>query len=118
MKILCDENIDQALVNWLRGEGVDCLWIRELAPSITDSQVLDLAEADQRIVITFDLDFGELVFRERRKVAGILLLRFPGANSATVVSLFEVVWQEVKDLVTGKFVVATPTKIRVRDLLR
>ncbi len=117
MKILCDENIDLALVQWLRGDGQDCLWVRELSPSITDSQVLELAELDNRIVITFDLDFGELVFRERRNVAGILLLRFPEAKSATVVSHFAPIWIEVKDLLAGHFVVATPRKIRVRELL-
>lgn len=38
--------------------------------------MLDLANRKERIVVTFDKDFGELIFREKLKARGLILLRF------------------------------------------
>ena len=45
------------------------------SPGLDDSDVLSLAVEDDRILITADKDFGEMVFRERRLHKGIILLR-------------------------------------------
>jgi len=38
--------------------------------------VLDLANREDRILVTFDKDFGELIVREKARVKGLILLRF------------------------------------------
>jgi predicted nuclease of predicted toxin-antitoxin system len=48
--------------------GEDVLWIRAEAPGISDEQVLAPAQAEDRLLITFDKDFGELAFRARLPV--------------------------------------------------
>ena len=75
MKLLADENVESEIIAWLRSEGHDTQWIVKLSPGATDEQVLDLASAENRILITYDLDFGELVFQQKRCLSGILLLR-------------------------------------------
>lgn len=35
-----------------------------------------LANREDRILVTFDKDFGELIVREKMKVKGLILLRF------------------------------------------
>jgi predicted nuclease of predicted toxin-antitoxin system len=63
MRILADENFPEAAVEALRHAGHDVRWVRTEAPGISDREVLARAQADTRIVVTFDKDFGELAFR-------------------------------------------------------
>ena len=76
MRILADENFPGDAVAALRDQGHDVLWVRADAPGITDREVLSLAQAEGRIVITFDKDFGELAFRFGLPASsGIVLFR-------------------------------------------
>lgn len=65
--LLADENVPAATIAWLRAQGYDVLSIREIAPGIADETVLAMAAADSRILITFDRDYGELIFRRRKR---------------------------------------------------
>ena len=46
----------------------------EVAPRSPDSDVLMRAEREDRLLLTEDKDFGDLVFRQARPVPGIVLL--------------------------------------------
>ena len=75
-KLLADENVPLKAVEALRRKGVDVVSVIELSPGLKDREVLDLANREGRIIVTFDKDFGELVVRERARVKGLILLRF------------------------------------------
>ena len=61
----------------LRTEGFDVLSISELSPGISDEVVLKLAKDQGRILLTFDRDYGELVFMRRLPCpVGVIYLRF------------------------------------------
>jgi predicted nuclease of predicted toxin-antitoxin system len=62
MKFLADAHISRAMVNYLLGLGHDVLHIAALSPRMSDSNILKLAAAESRVVITADKDFGELCF--------------------------------------------------------
>jgi len=49
-------------VHDLRRRGHDVVSVAEVAPAISDRQVLKMAETEGRIIITFDSDYGELVY--------------------------------------------------------
>jgi len=75
---LADENIPLAVVRALVSEGFDITSATLACRGAPDWKVLDLATRENRIVLTFDKDYGYLVFRERRPApAGIVLLHFP-----------------------------------------
>jgi predicted nuclease of predicted toxin-antitoxin system len=63
VNFVADECCDSLLVAGLRGEGHDVLYVREFAPGSDDDVVLQLSAAQQRILLTEDKDFGELVIR-------------------------------------------------------
>jgi len=94
MKFLANENIPSASVVMLRQTGIDVLHVAEDCPGEQDADILDLARRQDRIVITFDRDYGELVFRLRRpRPAGVIYLRFdphwptePGEILAAVIA--------------------------------
>jgi predicted nuclease of predicted toxin-antitoxin system len=118
MRILADENLDAEIVVYLRGLGNDVVWIVEAGRGMSDVEILELAQQESRVVVTFDRDFGELVFRHGRASAGVVLLRLDMGPPGFVLAQFEAVWGKVAALVTGQFIVATSRKIRVRPLPR
>jgi predicted nuclease of predicted toxin-antitoxin system len=83
MRLCANENISEDCVFKLRQNGHDVLWIRESAPGSSDEDVLARAHREGRLLITFDKDFGQLVFHRGVKVAhGIILFRIPQLSSA------------------------------------
>src|SRR2546430_3575078 len=83
MRILANENFPLDAVVSLRTDGHDVCWARTEAPGISDVEVLDLARRDNRLIVTFDKDFGELAFHSHLPAAsGIVLFRLRAASSA------------------------------------
>src|SRR5688572_15468613 len=75
-RFLANENIPMATVVRLRNEGFDISSIGLNAPSITDAEVIQIAIDENRTIITFDRDYGELIFKQGfRPVAGVIYLR-------------------------------------------
>ena len=93
------------------------MWIHEITPGINDVLVLARATAEERTLITFDKDFGELVFRQKLKApSGIILIRISSAPP-TVVSRIVVTALDGRIDWTGYFwVVRGYNDIRMRCL--
>jgi len=76
LKLLADENCPRALVIRLRERGHDVVWIREVSPGAPDDAVLLRARSENRVLLTFDKDFGEIAFRVGLPpTSGVILLR-------------------------------------------
>ncbi|MEH2408585.1 DUF5615 family PIN-like protein [Nostoc sp.] len=59
MKFLGDENLDWQIVERLRLDGHEVLYVMEIQSGITDDEVLNLANNESAILLTSDKDFGE-----------------------------------------------------------
>lgn len=75
MRFLVDECTGKRFATLLENEGYDVLFVGDIMPSASDEEIIRKAEEDNRILITDDKDFGELVFRLGRPTKGIILLR-------------------------------------------
>lgn len=76
MKLLANENIPYESIHYLKAKGYDILSIGMDNPSITDEAIMNIAIKDERTIITFDRDYGELIFNHNYKPAkGVILLR-------------------------------------------
>src|SRR5262249_30084299 len=61
MRFLLDMNLPPATAEWLRSEGLDAVHIREIGLAhLPDREVFARAAEEGRVVVTFDLDFGEI----------------------------------------------------------
>ena len=81
MRLLADENFNSLEVRMLRSRGHDLVWIEEETPGIDDQTVLSRATAEGRILLTYDKDFGDLVFRDKLKAPfGVILFRIRRDN--------------------------------------
>ena len=76
MDFLADESCAWPVIRALREAGHDVIAIAEVAKGATDEQVLERAFKENRVLITEDRDFGELVYAQRRPSTGVILLRF------------------------------------------
>jgi len=63
MRFLANENFPAPSTAVLRKAGYDVTSIQELYSGISDDQVLEIAKKDLRVILTFDKDYGELIFR-------------------------------------------------------
>lgn len=75
MRWLIDECMDAGLVARMREHGHDVVYVMETAPAANDSEVMRRAQFENRILLTEDKDFGDLVFRRWQDVPGIILSR-------------------------------------------
>jgi predicted nuclease of predicted toxin-antitoxin system len=77
MQFLANENVPVASIRRLRAAGYDVASIIEDSPGVKDESVLSRAHAEQRIILTFDRDYGELIYRRRLPApAGVAYFRF------------------------------------------
>ena len=67
---LADENFPATSIRLLREAGHDVISIAEVSPALRDEAILNLSIVRDRIVITFDRDFGELIFRRGMPMGG------------------------------------------------
>jgi predicted nuclease of predicted toxin-antitoxin system len=86
-RFLADENVPADAVDGLRAAGHDVLWIATGFSGLADLAVLTKAAEDERVLLTFDNDFGELVFRGRRPACGVVLFRTGPAPVGVLASL-------------------------------
>ena len=63
MKYLADENVPFSSITYLKAKGYDIKAIGVDDPSITDEQVMAIAIDEDRTIITYDSDYGELIFK-------------------------------------------------------
>jgi predicted nuclease of predicted toxin-antitoxin system len=83
MRFLLDQSAEARIATTLSDQGHDVTRIgREYPQGLPDDQVLAIAYIEQRILITNDRDFGELVFLHHHPHAGVIYLRLPLDSTA------------------------------------
>jgi len=76
VRFLLDEGLPFRLAAFLTSEGHDVVACGADYPhALTDRQILAIAFGEQRIVLTNDKDFGDLIFRDGLPHAGVILFR-------------------------------------------
>jgi predicted nuclease of predicted toxin-antitoxin system len=116
VRILADENFPSPIIRALRDKGHDVASVKEMMRGASDREVLARAQAEERLVVTFDKDFGELAFRSRLPAtSGVILFRLSGpspeVDNARALAALEsgLDW-------SGSFAVVTDDRIRLRPL--
>jgi|SRR3989344_1653588 len=82
MKFIADENLGLKVPKYLQGLGFDVVSVIEIAKSFPDVDILEISNKENRILITLDKDFGELVFKEELIHSGVIFLRLRNESIA------------------------------------
>lgn len=113
MRFLADESCDFAVVRALRAAGHDVMAIVEVSPRAEDEAIIDLAGREQRVLLTEDKDFGQLVYTQARTSAGVILIRLPGNVRAALPKIIVDLANKNGERLIGRFVVVQPGRIRI-----
>ncbi len=118
MHLLANENFPLDAVEALRADGHDVAWIREDSRGISDDKVLLRAQEENRIVVTFDKDFGELAFRSKLPPqSGEILFRITPISPQYIAQV-AVQALASRDNWAGHFSVIEDNRIRMTSLMR
>lgn len=81
MKLLANENIPYESIFYLRDKGYDVLSVGMDFSGTKDSDIMKIAIDEERIILTFDRDYGELIFRLHYKpTKGVVYMRLSEYN--------------------------------------
>jgi predicted nuclease of predicted toxin-antitoxin system len=114
LKLLVDVGVGKAVEDWLQSVGYDIRSVRDLGPRTSDDDILTLAVTEQRLVVTMDKDFGELVYHSGQPHAGVLLLRLESAPSDEKVRVVTEIFTNFAGQMTGRFSVYRAGRLRIR----
>lgn len=114
MNLLADESIGQSIVDELRQNGHNVLYVAEFAPSIDDKAVLHQANLNHALLLTEDKDFGELVFRQGLVHMGVVLVRLSGLSLPAKVTSVSTVLANHENELLEAFSVISPGRVRIR----
>jgi predicted nuclease of predicted toxin-antitoxin system len=90
MRLFADENIPLEAIRALRDAGHDVFSATESTPGAPDSAHIARAIEEDRLIVTFDLDFALLAATALPKpTAGVLLLRLAPQNPEEVATLLQ-----------------------------
>ena len=97
----------------LVAQGHDVLSALERNPQATDEELMVLALEEQRILITEDKDFGELVFV--RRLPHPCIIRFVEMRvREKVAAMGELIGQHANEMSAGALIVVTQNRVRIR----
>ena len=112
MRFLVDRCAGRLLAAWLRSEGHDVLEAHALGPDPGDAALLERANAEGRVLVIIDTDFGELVYLHDVRHAG--LIRLPDVPPERRIALMaELVERHRPALETGAVVTIRGQRIRI-----
>lgn len=113
MRFLVDECTGPKVAVYLREKGHDVFSVFEEARGSTDAEILKRAVREDRILITNDKDFGEMIYRERHSHRGVVLLRLDDERAANRIRVLEQLIENHAEKLPGRFVTATETNVRI-----
>jgi predicted nuclease of predicted toxin-antitoxin system len=117
-KFLLDENLSQETANFLNALGYDAKTVAHFRlAGAEDQKVADKAAATRRILITLDLDFGEMYYFGTSKKLGIVVLRLKDQTVESVNSVLKKLLNSQflnKNVNRSALFVVDEEKIRIR----
>ncbi len=118
MRFLADMGVSMRIVEWLRSKGHDILHLREEGlQRLSDDDIFKKATSEQRIILTFDLDFGEIIALSGGNMVSVILFRLHNTRTPHVLRRLESVLKEsCESLKRGSIIIVEETRHRVREL--
>lgn len=110
--------VDVRVVQWLRERGHDAIHLRDEAlHRMPDPGIFRKAIAEQRIILTFDLDFGEIAALSEGQEASVVLFRLHNTRTTHVIERLATALKHCTDaLLKGAVIVVEESRERVRHL--
>ena len=113
MKFIVDECIGHSVAEWLKQSNYDAISIYDDLPGMDDASVLEKAFFENRIPITSDKGFGEMIFKSKRHHCGVILLRLENEKLSNKIRVLKSLFTNYYEDLFGNFTVVTETTVRI-----
>lgn len=114
LKFLTDENIAKSLVKALREKGYDVKDIKEENLfGISDREVIKKAKEDDRVILTHDKDFGNLLNYPLQSHSGVVLIKYRNQSPSYVIARFIPLLDTIKNKVRGSLIIVTEDLVKI-----
>ena len=118
MRFLADMGVSQRVVKWLRAAGHDATHLRdEGLHRLLDGDIFTKATQEQRIILTWDLDFTEILALSGSHTVSAVVFRLINTRTDNVIRrLDRVLSESEQDLLEGAIISVEESRHRVRLL--
>lgn len=118
MKFIADMGVSQRVTDWLRSQGHEVVHLREEGlQRLPNGQIFDMAKDRNAIILTFDLDFGEIIALSGESTVSVILFRLNNTTSPFVIQRLQAVLASATEaLNTQAIVVVEDSRHRIRRL--
>ncbi len=118
IRFLADMGVSWRVVEWLRSQGYDAKHLREEGLGrLVDSDIFAKALLEHRVVLTFDLDFGEIAAFSKGQIVSVIVFRLRNTRTSYVIErLSSVLADTAGALREGAVVAVEESRHRVRRL--
>jgi predicted nuclease of predicted toxin-antitoxin system len=118
MKFLVDMGISPRSAAFLRGLGHDAVHLHdEGLDRLSDTNILTAALEEGRVVLTHDLDFGDLMAASKAQLPSVVIFRLRNMSADHVDHYLRILLANYQDrLIAGVVISVTEREIRIRSL--
>jgi predicted nuclease of predicted toxin-antitoxin system len=118
MRFLADMGISLRTVEWLRSQGYDIVHLRdEGLQRLPDPEILEKARLENRILLTIDLDFAQLLATLQSSLPSVILFRLGNENYDQINDCLSILLTDcMNDLLLGAIISVNNRGFRVRKL--
>lgn len=116
MKFLANENFPKASYIQLLNLKWDIVHVAEGNVGITDKEVIDISIKEDRIILTFDSDYGELVYKLGYKPIGVIYYRLQDFTPTDPANITYQLIEKDKITAKGYFTVVDKNQVRQRKI--
>ena len=118
MRFLADMGVSPRIVEWLRRKGHDAVHLRdEGLHRLPNGEIFVKADLERRVILTFDLDFSEILALSGGRKVSVVLFRLHNTRTEHVRGRLEAVLADASPaLEGGAIVVVEESRHRIRSL--
>jgi predicted nuclease of predicted toxin-antitoxin system len=110
--------ISRKVAEWLRRQGHECSHLGEEGLArLPNGRIFSKAIAESRIILTCDLDFGEIAATAERPMSGVVIFRLQNTRADHIIERLSAVLEKMGPaLEHGVIVTVEETRFRIREL--
>ena len=116
MRFIVDECVGPTVAEWLFSIGHDVLSIYDNLRGISDEEIIQIGNDENRIIITNDKDFGELIFKKGMKASCVILLRLKDETPTNKIKRLSVLFENYPPNQIHGFIVVNEKIIKKRNI--